>query len=100
MTIDKKTEDGRLTLKLTGRLDTTTAPELQKIITSVFNETNEVVLDFAELTYISSAGLRVLLIGQKAATSRESGKMILTNVLEEVMEILEMTGFDELLDIE
>jgi anti-anti-sigma factor len=98
MTINKVQENGKLTLSIEGRLDTTTAPQLQEALIPSFDEAKEITLDFAELAYVSSAGLRVLLLGQKTAKAK-SASMILKNVSEEVMEVLEMTGFSAMLTI-
>ena len=94
-----KTQDGnKLTVALEGRLDTTTAPELEKELKGSLDGVNELTLDFAELEYISSAGLRVLLSAQKIMNSQ--GSMKLKNVNEIIMEILEVTGFSEILTVE
>ena len=96
MTIHKTQQDGSLTLALEGRLDTTTAPRLQEALLPAFNEASEITLDFANLIYLSSAGLRVLLLGEKQA--KASGKiMALTNVTSDVMEVFDMTGFSNIL---
>ena len=96
MTIDKKPENGSLTLALEGRLDTATAPQLQDVLLPAFDEAREIILDFAELAYVSSAGLRVLLIGQKTAKAKEAS-MKIRNVSDEIMEVFEMTGFSNIL---
>jgi len=98
MTIVKTQEDGRHTLALEGRLDTTTAPQLQQALTTALNEAKEILLDFKRLAYISSAGLRVLLLGQKTAKAN-SASMSLCNVSEEIMEVFDMTGFSNMLAI-
>ena len=97
MKIDLKKEDKKLTIKLGGKLDTNTSPELD----SKMNELEgmeEVIIDMKELDYISSAGLRVLLSMQKVMNKQ--GKMTITNVCENVMDIFEVTGFSDILDIE
>lgn len=99
MTINKTQENGKLTLALAGRLDTTTAPQLQDALVPMFDEVKEVILDFTELAYVSSAGLRVLLIGQKTAKAKGS-PMTVTGVSEEIMEVLDMTGFADILTIQ
>jgi anti-anti-sigma factor len=99
MTINKTQENGTLTLALEGRLDTTTAPQLQDALIPAFDETKNIKLDFAKLAYVSSAGLRVLLIGQKTAKAK-GATMTLTDVSEEIMEVFEMTGFADMLTIE
>ena len=98
MKIDKKQEDGKIILVLDGRLDTTTAPKLQEVLIPVFDEASDVTLDFANLAYISSAGLRVLLMGEKTSKTKDA-KMIITNVSEEIMDVFEMTGFNDMLEI-
>ncbi|HBU12906.1 MAG TPA: anti-sigma factor antagonist [Clostridiales bacterium] len=98
MTIDKTQGNGKTTFALAGRLDTTTAPQLQDALLPAFDETKDIVLDFAQLAYVSSAGLRVLLIGQKEAKKR-GGSMALCHVSEEIMDVLEMTGFVNMLSI-
>lgn len=98
MTIDKTNEGGTLVLILEGRLDTTTAPQLQDELIPAFDSASDVRLDFTELAYVSSAGLRVLLLGQKAA--QEKGiPMTLSGVSTEIMEVFEMTGFADILTI-
>lgn len=82
-----------------GRVDTNTSPQLQQAILNAFQKSKDVVVDFLNVPYISSAGLRALLIGQKTAASK-GGSMKLTNVSETVMEILNMTGFSKILKIE
>ena len=84
-------------LKLEGRLDTTTAPELEKTINDEGDALKNLVLDFKAVNYISSAGLRVLLTAQKKMSKQ--GSMELVNVSEDVMDILEMTGFADILVI-
>ena len=98
MTIDKKQDNGKIILTMDGRLDTTTAPKLQEVLIPVFDDAKEVVLDFANLAYISSAGLRVLLMGEKTAKAKDA-KMIIKNVSEEIMDVFEMTGFSDMLEI-
>ena len=98
MTIDIKKNAGEIAVEIVGRLDTITAPVLEKTINEIMDSTQTLVLDFKGLEYISSAGLRVLLGAQKKI--QKCGKMKLINVCEEVMEILEMTGFADILTIE
>ena len=98
MTIDIKRNADEITIALVGRLDTTTAPALDKTITNDVEDNKSLVLDFGSLEYISSAGLRVLLSAQKKMQKRGSMKVI--NVCEEVMEVFEMTGFADILEIE
>ena len=98
MTIEIKRNAAATTIELVGRLDTTTAPALDKTINEDIAGTKNLVLDVKELEYISSAGLRVLLGAQKKM--QKIGSMKLTNVREEVMEVFEMTGFADILEIE
>ncbi len=98
MTITKTEENGKLTLAIEGRLDTTTAPQLQEVLVPAFDESKEITLDFKEVIYVASAGLRVLLMGQKQA-KKTGGTMAVTGVSEEVMEVFEMTGFADMLTI-
>ena len=98
MTIEKSLNSSELTLNIVGRLDTTTAPELEKEIMDSILGVTKLVLDFAELEYLSSAGLRVLLQAQK--TMNKQGEMIVKNVNETIMEIFDITGFTDVLTIE
>lgn len=95
----KKTLDGAtLTIQLSGRLDTNTAPQLEGEIKTGLTGVDKLVLDFAGLEYISSAGLRVLLSAQKIMSKR--GGMKVTHVNEVVAEVFDITGFVDILDIE
>ena len=98
MTIEIKRNTEVTVIELVGRLDTTTAPALDKTITQDVAGAKNLVLDFKGLEYISSAGLRVLLGAQKRM--QKSGSMKLVNVCEAVMEVFEMTGFADILTIE
>ena len=98
MTIDIKKMGNEAVVTVTGRLDTTTAPVLDKTLQENVHGTSTLTLDLKGLEYISSAGLRVLLSTQKRM--RKSGAMKLRNVREEVMEVFEMTGFADILVIE
>jgi anti-sigma B factor antagonist len=96
--IVKEAEGEKLTVKLVGRLDTTTAPDLDEEFKSSLGDVKDLVLDLKDLEYISSAGLRVLLSAQKEMNKK--GSMVLTNVSEGVNEIFEVTGFVDILTIE
>ena len=98
MTIEIKKNAKETVIELVGRLDTTTAPALDKTINEDLGNTKNLVLDFKNLEYISSAGLRVLLGAQKKL--QKIGSMKVINVCEEVMEVFEMTGFADILTIE
>lgn len=98
MIINKNVNGTLTTLEINGRLDTTTAPELETAVDNCIAETNELVLDFKGLEYISSAGLRVLLKAQKSMMVK--GSMKILNVNETIMEVFEITGFSDILTIE
>ena len=98
MTIEIKRNAEEMVLEIAGRLDTTTAPVLDKTISENTPELKSLVLDFKGLEYISSAGLRVLLSAQKKM--QQIGAMKVVNVCEAVMEVFEMTGFADILVIE
>lgn len=98
MTINKMLEEKKLTITLAGRLDTTTAPQLETELKQNISGVEALILDFAGLEYLSSAGLRVLLSAQKVMNRQ--GTMVVKNVNEIIMEIFEVTGFVDLLTIE
>ena len=98
MTIEIKRNAEETVIELTGRLDTTTAPALDKTINEDVADANNLVFDFKNLEYISSAGLRVLLSAQKKL--QKVGTMKVINVCEEIMEVFEITGFVDILTIE
>lgn len=98
MTVLKKQEDNMCCLSLCGRLDTVTAPELEKKLKDT-ESFEKIVLDFKELEYVSSAGLRVILSLQKRM-DKSGGKLVILNVNSMIMELFEMTGLIELLTIE
>ena len=98
MTIEIKKNDQETIIEIVGRLDTITAPALDKTINEDIGDTKNLVLDVKGMEYISSAGLRVLLAAQKKM--QKIGSMKLINVCEMVLEVLEMTGFADILTIE
>ncbi|MEG0824423.1 MAG: STAS domain-containing protein [Oscillospiraceae bacterium] len=98
MKIDTSLNGTELTLTLTGRLDTTTAPELEAELKNSMDGINALVLDFATLEYISSAGLRVLLSAQKVMNKQ--GKMVIRHANETILEVFEVTGFTDILTLE
>ena len=98
MTIDKQLNGSELTLTLNGRLDTTPAPELENAIKENIAGVTNLVMDFAGLEYLSSAGLRVILSAQK--TMNKQGEMVIRNVNETINEVFEITGFIDILTIE
>ena len=97
LNINKTTENGTCTVALEGRLDTMTAPELEKVLEENLDGVTELVLDFEKLDYISSAGLRVLLAAHKRMLKQ--GEMKVIHVGEMIMEIFEVTGFSDILTI-
>ena len=98
LNINKSVENGSAVFSLEGRLDTVTAPELEKALKESLEGVSELTLDFEWLDYISSAGLRVLLSVQKLMSKQ--GSMKLRRVGETIMEIFEVTGFSDILTIE
>ena len=99
MTITKNTENGVLTLALEGRLDTNTAPELEKEISvSLTADVQTLILDLKDLEYISSAGLRILLAAQKKMNKQ--GNMVVKNANDMIMDVFQVTGFVDILTIE
>ncbi len=98
MNIIKNTEGKTLNIALEGRLDTTTAPQLEAELKQSIADSTELNLDFAKLEYISSAGLRVLLAAQKVMNKQ--GKMVIRNVNDVISEVFEVTGFADILTIE
>lgn len=98
MTITKQAEGKKLTLALEGRLDTTTAPELEAELNASLDGITDLVLDMKELVYLSSAGLRVVLAAQKRMNKQ--GHMTVKNVCADIMEVFEITGFVDILDIQ
>lgn len=98
MKIEKKLKEKNLVIELEGRLDTTTAPQLEAELKNSLDGVTELVFDLGALEYISSAGLRVLLSAYK--TMRGQGSMKITNANELVKEVFEVTGFSDFLPIE
>ena len=98
MDVNKKINGSVLEVRINGRIDTTTAPQLEAELRESCPDVESVVLDFADVDYISSAGLRVLLSVQKLMSKH--GGMKLINVSDDIMEIFEVTGFSEILTIE
>lgn len=98
MNILKEESAGTLNIALEGRLDTTTAPQLEAVLRSSIDGVTALNLDFAQLEYISSAGLRVLLSAQKVM--KKQGTMVIRNVNATIMEVFEVTGFSDILTLE
>lgn len=97
MEMTKNMNGSELTIALKGRLDTMTAPQLEKELNDAYAGIDKLILDFADLEYISSAGLRVLLSAQKKMMKQ--GEMVIYNVKEDVMEVFDITGFSDILTI-
>ena len=98
MTIEKKINGETVTLIVSGRLDTQTAPELEAELDSILSGTKELTFDMTNLEYVSSAGLRVILKAQKAMNAQ--GSMKLTGVNDSIMEVFDITGYLDILTIE
>lgn len=98
MNIIKTSEGTKLTFAIEGRLDTTTAPQLEEEVKGSLTGVTELVLDFSKLEYLSSAGLRVILAAQKVMNKQ--GRMVIHHVNETILEVFEVTGFCEILTIE
>ncbi len=97
MTIEQLKNEEKLTLAVEGRIDTKTAPELEKTLQGVLDGIKELIFDFAKVSYISSAGLRVLMTAQNQMN--QQGTMTVLHANEDLMEIFEITGFTEILTI-
>jgi anti-anti-sigma factor len=98
MTITKKAEGSLLTIALAGRLDSATAPQLEGELASDLANVKDLIFDFAELEYLSSAGLRLLLSAQKIMAKQGSMKLIHVN--QSIKDVFEITGFSDILSIE
>lgn len=98
MTINKHVDGGKLIVELEGRLDTSTAPELEAEMKECISNVTELIFEFGKLEYISSAGLRVLLSNQKVMNKQ--GTMVIKNANESIKEVFEVTGFSDILTIE
>ena len=98
MTITKNQDGSKLTIQLDGRLDTGTAPQLDKDLKESLEGITVLIMDFEKLSYVSSAGLRVILSTQKKMNKQ--GKMIIQNVNQTIMDVFEVTGFVDILTIQ
>ena len=98
MNIEKIKDSDKLTLKIEGRIDTKTAPEFDETVKSSLDGISSLIIDLKETAYISSAGLRVLLLVFKQMSAQ--GEMKLINVNEVVREVLDITGFLDILNVE
>ena len=99
MTIDESRSDDKLQLNIHGKIDAIASPELQNEVLKAFQKCPHVILNFQDVSYISSAGLRALLIGQKTADSK-GGKFLIINVSDAVMEVLRVTGLQKVLNVQ
>jgi len=99
MQMNKTVNGAEMTMALEGRLDTNSAPALEKELTQALTPVTSVIFDMAALNYISSAGLRVLLMAQKTMNAKH-GRMVIRNSNDDLMEIFEVTGFVDILNIE
>ena len=98
MNIKQKREDKKVTVLPNGRIDTNTAPEFLEFLKEAMEGAEELILDFKDVDYISSAGLRVVLFAQKTMMSQ--GSMVLVNVNSDIMDTFELTGFTDFLTIQ
>ena len=98
MDIKKELNGTSLVVEVSGRMDSSTAPQLERVFTESLGDVTSLTVDFADLAYLSSAGLRVLLAAQK--TMNKQGSMVVRNVNDEVMDVFEITGFVDILTIE
>ena len=98
MEVIKNLNDKELTLVVKGDLNSGTAPELEEVIKTSLNDIESLIFDFSELNYISSAGLRILLVAKK--TMDKQGKMVVRNPNNSVMDVFEITGFKNVIDFE
>ncbi len=99
MEVELNEEQSRLFMKIEGRLDTKTAPELEEKINKMIEQVSSIFMDFTELEYISSAGLRVLLRTHKAMKAKK-GSLVIRGANEEVREVFTITGFSDILRLE
>ena len=99
MNITSETNGKQVTFALEGRLDTVSAPELEKVLGANLDGVEELILEFEKLRYLSSAGLRVLLAAQKKMNAQK-GSMVIKHVNEMIMEVFEVTGFLDILTVE
>jgi anti-anti-sigma factor len=99
MTVNETRSGDMITLHVEGRVDTNTSPDLQDRILKAFQKGNQLIMDFKEMEYISSAGLRALLLGHKTALSK-GGSMKIINANDDVLEIFDDTGFTDIFMVE
>ena len=99
MEVRKTAEDSRLTVAITGRIDTQTAPELERSLQESVDGATELILDFTDVTYISSAGLRTVITAQNWM-DKKNGSMVVRNAGKNILNVFKVTGFDTFLTIE
>jgi len=99
MEIKKETLENEMTIRLKGRLETSTAPELEEVVENELDTVSTVIIDMENVEYVSSAGLRVLLGAEKKMKTKD-GKMIVRNVTLAVMDVFKITGFDKILTLQ
>ena len=99
MTINNQLEGTTLTMAIEGRIDTQTAPELQKAVDASIGDVKDLILDFSKVLYVSSAGLRVILTAQNAM-DQKSGSMVIRNAAKNIVDVFKVTGFDTFLNLE
>ena len=98
MEIISKTEENKVTMEITGWLDTQTSPQLEEALSKLDDSVTSIVFDFAKLEYISSAGLRQVIAAYKKMAGKGGFKLI--NVSDEVFDVFKLTGFDQKINIE
>ncbi len=98
MTIEKKQDGSKLYVMVEGRLETSTAPQLEAELKGTLDGVTDLTIDFEKLQYISSAGLRVLLMAQKLMNKQ--GSMVIKNANDDIMEVFDLTGFSNVLNVE
>ena len=99
MTINNQLEGTTLTMAIEGRIDTQTAPELQKAVDASIGDVKDLILDFSKVLYVSSAGLRVILTAQNAM-DQKNGSMVIRNAAKNIVDVFKVTGFDTFLNLE
>ena len=100
MTVNEIKSEDHITLEIEGRVDTTTAPDLQKAVLTAFQKTKNLILQFEKVEYISSAGLRVILGASQKMDEVDGGEMVIRNVTKPVQEVFKVTGFNKAFSIE
>ncbi len=98
MTIDEVKADGKLQLNISGKIDSLTSGEFQNVVLQSFQKSSNIIINMEDVSYISSAGLRALILGQKTASSK-GGSLIVINASPSVKDVFRVTGFEKVLDI-